>query len=166
MADPIVQQRMIRSTGKKDDDRSRPYTRLIEAAVRLAAAKAVTPTARRRILEHNHRYSQSPDAHLTRTYIFEEANGFTCDMGFHDADVLFSSEVAKEFVDMDDPNAKPAWNYTAVDELIISVQEVRADDPTLELGQRVAVTQNAGYDRRAADAATSFVDSQLAPFRR
>jgi hypothetical protein len=166
MADPIVQDRMIRSTGKADNDPTRKYSRVIEAAVRLAAAKAVTPTARRRILEHNHRYSQNPDSHLTRTYIFEQENGFTCDMDLSDADVLFSSEVAKEFVDLDDRDGKPAWSYTPVRETIISVEEVRRDDPTLRKGQIVAITQNAGYDRKAADAATNDPNGRLAPFQR
>jgi hypothetical protein len=36
----------------------------------------------------------------------------------------------------------------------------------LQKGQTVAITQNPVHDRQAAHAATSFVESQLAPFRR
>ena len=88
------------------------------------------------------------------------------DVDYRDADVLFSSDVAREFIDLDDPNAKPQWVYTPVPEKILSVEKVSADD--VEVGQIVAITGSTDgvKERIAARQAQDSDAKTLAPFMR
>jgi hypothetical protein len=142
-------------------------------AIRQAAAWAVTRTQRKRVLEHNHRWAQEVAPHITRTYIFELANGFTCDMDYRDVEVLFSSDCAGEFRDLDslfdagepfvhDERTMPATEM----ELLISKEDVRANDPTIRKGDVVAITGSRPAPRPEPPTADDAERHRLSAFNR
>ena len=96
--DPLVQWNFIHKR----------YTPEQEKAIRRAAARARTrgdgPTFRTRLLEHDHQHAQAVFKGLSRSYIFSHANGYIQLMEYRDVDVLFSSNIAHEFRDLDDPS--------------------------------------------------------------
>jgi hypothetical protein len=93
------------------------YTPLQEQAIRRAAAHARTrgqitkngfyEPHRIRLLEHDHTGAQVVFQGLHETYIFSPKNMYIQDVTFHDYDVIFASNVADEFRDLEDPNRKP-----------------------------------------------------------
>jgi hypothetical protein len=85
------------------------YTPLQEQAIRKAAAHARTrgDSHRIRLLEHDHPGAQAVFKGLKQTYIFSAKNGYVQDVSYEDCDVIFSSEVADEFRDLDNPNEAP-----------------------------------------------------------
>lgn len=79
------------------------YTPTQCRAIRLAAARARTRGDgwRNRIMEHSHQHAMAVVHGLRRTYYWTKSNGYVCDVDYHDADVILSSDSGHEFVDLD-----------------------------------------------------------------
>lgn len=79
------------------------YTPTQQKALRLMAARANTRAGgnRNRLLEHDHPAALAPVKGLSTTYHWTAANGYVQDVAYRDADVILSTAVAHEFVDLD-----------------------------------------------------------------
>ena len=134
MDDPRVQAKIL--MGK--------YTPLQEAAIRLAAAKAVTRVfgARDRLMGHEHQHSIGHVKGLHRSYLFTHLNGYTCDVDYHDVDIIMSSPYAHEFVDLDALGPDEPRIMTFTDEVfqLVSADAAGLADARVGLGHKVAVT--------------------------
>ena len=85
-------------------------TPTLTQVLREAAARANTRApGRHRLLEHAHALALSPVPGLRRTYRWEPANRFVCEVDLHDADVILSLSCGHEFLDLDDPAAVARW---------------------------------------------------------
>ena len=78
------------------------YTPTQEKAIRRAAQRTRSRSWGERLLEHEHQHAQAVVKGMRRSYIFNRANKFICEMDFKDVDILFSSPIAREFVDLTD----------------------------------------------------------------
>lgn len=78
------------------------YTPTQEKAIRRAAAKVHSRVWGDRLLEHEHQHAQAVVKGMRRSYIFTKKHKFICEMDYKDVDILFSSPIAREFVDLTD----------------------------------------------------------------
>lgn len=113
------------------------YTEEQKRLIRLAAARARTRVHRNRLFEHDHQHAQAVLKGLQRTYLWCKENNFVCDVDYHDVDIIFGSDCAHEFVDLDArEHDEPKVMSLPVEIVIVSNIPVAAKD--VRAGSRVA----------------------------
>lgn len=105
-------------------------------AIRWAAAKANTRVMRIRVFEHDHHLSMAPQAHLGRSYVWSEANGYVQEVDYRDVDGILAGPNGHEFRDVTDRDPDEPDALVLPPEVMRLVEQERVEVGTAQARAR------------------------------